>query len=150
MRFTKSSAIVIAGLAGLAACSSSELAPDPNSLTISVSTEVSDGACRPVAEFSIGKDHELRLVNYRITMTGPGEADRTRIPTGEVLHQSSNVKRGRSISLHNHVAACAEMTVVWDEFECENEERQKMECPPIVLAGGSGLKGAEIVAPTPE
>lgn len=151
MKSWKKNALVAAGLLGLApaiaACSGSEAATDPNSLTIAVSTEVSGAACRPVADYSIGKDHTLRLVNYRITMTGPGDQDRTRIPTGQVLNASGKVKKARGISIHNHDAKCAEMTVVWDEFECEGEDRQKMACPPIVLTGGEAFKNVEVVAP---
>ncbi|RST85705.1 hypothetical protein EJC49_14290 [Aquibium carbonis] len=154
MKSWKKKALAVAGLLGLApaiaACSGSEAASDPNSLTIKVSTELSGAACRPVADYSIGKDHALRLVNYRVTMTGPGEQDTTRIPTGEVLHLSGAVKKARGISLHNHDAKCAEMTVVWDQFECENEDRQKMACPSIVLTGGSEFKSVEVVPPQPE
>lgn len=154
MKNWKRNALATAGLMGLmpiiAACSGSEAATDPNSLTIAVSSEVSDGACRPVAGYSIGKDHALRLVNYRIIMTGPGEQDRTRIPTGEVLYPSGNVKKARGISHHNHKAKCADMAVAWDEFECEDEDRQKMACPPIVLTGGKEFKNVEVVQPASE
>lgn len=150
----KTNALAVAGLLALApalqACSGSEAASDPDSLTITVSSEVSGAACRPVADYSIGKDHALRLVNYRVTMTGPGDGDRTRIPTGEVLHASGNVKKARGISLHNHAAKCAEMTVVWDEFACEDEDRRKMACPPIVLTGGKEFKSVEAVPPASE
>lgn len=129
-----------------AACTKSEANADPNSLTISVSTQMSGAACRPVADYSIGKDHPLRLVNYRVTMTGPGESDVTRIPTGEVLYESGSVKKSRGISIHNHDAGCADLAVVWDQFVCENEDRQSMDCPPIVLTGGSDLKSVEVVA----
>ena len=153
MEIWKKNVLAAAGLLGLipviAACSS-EAATDPNSLTIAVSTEVSGAACRPVADYTIGKDHALRLVNYRITMTGPGDQDRTRIPTGQVLNGSGNVKKARGISIHNHDAKCAEMTVVWDDFECEGEDRQKMVCPLIVLTGGKEFRSVEAVPPASE
>ena len=154
MKVWKKNALAAAALFALApvisACSSSEASPDPHSLTIAVSAEISGAACRPVADYSIGKEHALRLVNYRITMTGPGDQDRTRIPTGQVLNASGSVKKARGVSLHNQDAKCAEMTVVWDEFECEGEDRQKMACPPIVLMGGKEFKSVEAVTPASE
>jgi len=154
MKVWKKNSLAATGLFALApviaACSGSEAASDPNSLTIAVSTEVSGSACRPVADYSIGKEHALRLVNYRLTMTGPGDRDRTQIPTGQVLNASGNVKKARGVSIHNHDAKCAEMTVVWDEFECEGEDRQKMACPPIVLTGGKEFKSVEAVPPASE
>jgi hypothetical protein len=154
MKSWRASVLAVAGLMGLtpmlAACSDSKANSDPTSLTITVTTEISNGACRPVADYAIGKDHPLRLLNYRVTMTGPGDQDRTRIPTGEVLYPSGNVKKARGISLHNHTATCAEMTVVWDRFTCEGEDRQPMACPPITLAGGKEFKSVEVVPPTPE
>lgn len=157
MTIRRKNLLVLVGLVGLApivaACSESKAQADPNSLTIAVSTEVRDDGrwgCRPVADYSIGKDHALRLVNYRVTMTGPGDGDRTRIPTGQVLQPSGSVKKARGISLHNHNAKCSEMTVVWDEFECQGEDRQPMACPPIVLAGGTDFKSVEIVPPAAE
>ena len=123
---------------------------DPGSLSIKVRTEIAGPNCRPVADYSIGKDHPLRLVNYTITMTGPGSADRTKIPSGAVLMPSSDVKRDRSISLHNHEAACADMTIVWTDFECEGEDRQPMQCPPILLIGGADFKSVEVVQPASE
>lgn len=143
--------LAAAGLMGVvpvvAACSESKAQADPNSLTIAVSTEFRDNRCRPVADYSIGKDHALRLVNYRVTMTGPGDGDRTRIPTGQVLQPSGGIKKARGISLHNHDAKCADMIVVWDEFKCGGEDRQPMACPPIVLTGGTEFKSVEVVPP---
>lgn len=123
---------------------------DSNSLTIKVRTEIAGANCRPVADYSIGKDHPLRLVNYTITMTGPGSADRTEIPSGAVLMPSSDVKRDRSISLHNHEATCSDMKIVWTDFECEGEDRQPMQCPPILLIGGADFKSVEVVQPASE
>ena len=130
----------------LAGCSS-EAEADPNSLTMKIGTEISGPNCRPIADYSVGIDHALRLVNYTVTMTGPGERDTTKIPSGVILMPSSGLKKGRAISLHNHQAACGEMTVVWTDFKCEGEDRQPMACPPIVLTGGSDFKSVEVVAP---